>query len=165
MWRETSELARTGAKREGDVPPGVEVGGRRREMEDDAAHRDNDVGPQFEQPLAQPRHLGVRTRGARGPQPKFLQEYVGRGREEHTQLIGPEAIAACPADLEPVVEFLDPILDVAARTVDGVSSSPICARRPGSFTSGGLSRGSRPASRTTSALMMTRRSRLHVRAA
>src|SRR5439155_535127 len=36
---------------------------------------------------------------------------------EHAQLIGPEATAARASDLESVVEFLDPIFDVAASAV------------------------------------------------
>jgi len=79
-------------------------------MEDDAAHGDDHVDAQFEQPLAQPRDLGVRTRGARGPQAEFLHEDVRGGREEHAQLIRPEATATRAADLKPVVQFLDPIL-------------------------------------------------------
>ena len=111
-------LAGPGAEGEGDVPPGVEVRGRGREVEDDPAHRSDHVGTQLEQPVAQPRHLGAGTGGPRRAQPEFLHQHIGRGGEEHAQLIGPEATAARPTDLEPIVEFLDPILDVAAGTVD-----------------------------------------------
>ena len=64
------------------------------------------------------------TRGARGPQPEFLHEHVRGGREEHAQLIGPEATAARASDLESVVQFLDPILDVAACAVDPLVDEP-----------------------------------------
>ena len=106
------------------MTPGIEVGRRRRQMQDDAADRDDDMDAQLQQALAQPRHLGAGTRGARGPQPEFLHEDVRRGREEHAQLIGPEATATRAPDLEPVVEFLDPIFDVAARTVDLLVDEP-----------------------------------------
>src|SRR6267378_5699518 len=111
-------LAGTGAEGERDMAPRVEIRCRGREMEDDAAHGDNHVDAQFEQPLAQPRHLGARTRGARGPEAEFLHEDVRGGREEHAQLIRPEATAARAADLQPLVQFLDPIFDVATRAVD-----------------------------------------------
>ena len=87
-------LARAGAEREGDVTPGVEEGRRRRQMEDDAAHRADDADAQLEEPLAQRRHLRARAGRAGGPQPEFLHEDVRGGGEEHAQLIGPEATAA-----------------------------------------------------------------------
>ena len=93
-------------------------------MEDDAADRDDDVDAELEQALAQRGHLRAGTRGARGPQPEFLHEDVRGGREEHAQLIGPEATATRAPDLEPVVEFLDPIFDVAAGAVDVLVDEP-----------------------------------------
>ena len=75
-------LGRPGPEREGDAPPGVEVRGRARQVEDDAAHRDDDVGPQFEQPVAQPGHLGAGTRRTRRAQPELLHQDVGRSRPE-----------------------------------------------------------------------------------
>lgn len=157
-------LARTRAERERDVAPGVEVGSRGRQMQHDAAHGDDHVDAQFEQPLAQPRHLGARTRGARSPQAEFLHEDVRGGREEHAQLIGPEATAARSSDLEPVVQFLDPIFDVAAGAVDALVDEP--GRLPNFvMTKRALSRGARPSSRTTSALITTRRSCRQVPAA
>ena len=79
---------------------------------------------ELEQPLAQRGHLRAGAGGARGPQPEFLHEDVRGGGEEHAQLIGPEATAARAPDLEPVVEFLDPIFDVAAGTVDPLVDEP-----------------------------------------
>ena len=153
-------LAGAGAEREGDVPPRVAVGGRARQVEDDAAHGDDDVDTQFEQSLAQPRHLGAGTRGARGAHAEFLHQDVRGSREEHAQLIGPEATAARPADLEPVVQFLDPIVDVAAGTVDALVHE---ARRLAQI---GDDEARVVARRTTSALITTRRGRRrHVRAA
>lgn len=74
-------------------------------MEDDAPYGDDHVDTQFEQSLAQPRHLGARVDGARGAQAEFLHEHVRRGREEDAQLICPEAAATRAPDLEAVVEF------------------------------------------------------------
>src|SRR3989454_11143932 len=111
-------LPRLGAEREGDVPPRIEEGHRRWQMENDATYRDDDVDAQFEQPLPQPGHLGARTGGAPGPQAEFLHEDVRRRREEHAQLIRPEATATRASDLESIVEFLDPILDVSTSAVD-----------------------------------------------
>ena len=100
------------------MPPRVEVRGGGRQVEDDAAHRGDDVGPQFEQPVPQPGHLGASTGGPRRAQPEFLHQHIGRGGEEDAQLIRPEATAAGPTDLEPVVQLFDPILDVTAGTVE-----------------------------------------------
>src|SRR6266542_3896447 len=111
-------LAAAGAEREGDVTPGIEEGRRGRQMEDDAAHRRDDMDAELEQPLTQRGHLRVGAGRARGPQPEFLHEHVRGGGEEHAQLIGPEATAAGASDLEAVVEFLDPIFNVAACTID-----------------------------------------------
>src|ERR1700687_2117634 len=116
-WCRVRGSADTCAEGERDRTPGVEAGRRRRQMEDDAARRDDDVRAQLEQPLAQPRHLGARIRGARCPQPEFLHEDVRSGGEEHAQLIRPEATATGATNLEPVVQFLDPVFDVAARAV------------------------------------------------
>ena len=100
------------------MAPGVKVGRRHRQMENDAAHRADDMDAELEQPFTQRGHLDAGASRARGPQPEFLQEHVRGGGQEHAQLIGPEATATRAPDLEPVVEFLDPIFDVAASTVD-----------------------------------------------
>src|SRR6266403_63828 len=60
---------------------------------------------------------GVDDELANAAPPEFLHEHVRGGGEEHAQLIGPEATAARASDLESVVEFLDPIFDVAASAV------------------------------------------------
>jgi hypothetical protein len=87
-------------------------------MEDDAAHRPDDMDAEFEQPLTQRGHLRAGAGCARGPQPEFLHQHVRRGGEKHAQLVGPEATAAGASDLESVVKFLDPIFNVTAGTVD-----------------------------------------------
>jgi len=50
--RERAALARSGAKGKCDVSPRVQVGGRRRQMENDAACGDDDVDTEFEQSVA-----------------------------------------------------------------------------------------------------------------
>ena len=105
-WRAVSASALTGAgaERQGDAPPGVEVRGRGRQVEGDAAHRNDDVGAQLQQPVAQPCHLGAGTPGTRRAQQEFLHQHVGRGGDEHAELIRPEATAARAVDLEAVSE-------------------------------------------------------------
>src|SRR6266851_4496209 len=93
-------------------------------MEDDATRRDDDVSAELEQLLTQSRHLGARTSGARRPQPQFLHEDIRGGGEEHAQLIRPEATATGAANLESVVQFLDPVFDVAAGAVDVLVDEP-----------------------------------------
>ena len=75
----------------------VRRGGR--QVQDHAADRADDVRPQCEEPVAQPRHVGAGTGGARRAQPECLHQHVGGGGEEDAQLIGPEATAARAADL------------------------------------------------------------------
>ena len=99
-----SALTGAGAERQGDAPPGVEVRGRGRQVEGDAAHRNDDVGAQLQQPVAQPCHLGAGTPGTRRAQQEFLHQHVGRGGDEHAELIRPEATAARAVDLEAVSE-------------------------------------------------------------
>ena len=77
-----------------------------------------DVDPQLQQPVPQPRHLAAGARGTRRPQSQFLHEHVGGGSQEDAQLVRPEQTAARAVDLQPIEQFLDPILDVPASTVD-----------------------------------------------
>src|SRR5437867_4665244 len=70
--REPDGLARAGAEGEGDVPPGVEKGRRGRQMEDDAAHRTDDMDAELEQSLTQRGHLRAGAGRARRSQPEFL---------------------------------------------------------------------------------------------
>ena len=106
------------AQRECDVPPRLEVRRRARQMQNHAADRADDVDPQLQQPVAQPRHLAAGTRSTRRPQSQFLHEHVGRGGQEDAQLVRREQTAARAVDLQPIEQFLDPILDVPASTVD-----------------------------------------------
>ena len=74
----TVGLARAGAEREGDVSPRVDEWRGGRQMQDDAADRDDDMDAELEQPLAERGHLRTGAGRARGPQPEFLQEDVRR---------------------------------------------------------------------------------------
>ena len=86
-------------------------------MQDEAADGADDVDAELEQPIAQPHHLGSGTRGARRVQPQFLHEHVGCGGQKNAQLVRPESAAARAVELQ-VLEFLDPVLDVATGAVD-----------------------------------------------
>ena len=55
--------------------------------------------------------------GARRVQPQFLHEHVGCGGQKNAQLVRPESAAARAVELQ-VLEFLDPVLDVATGAVD-----------------------------------------------
>ena len=54
------------------MSPGVEVRRGGRQVQDHATDRADDVRPQFEEPVAQPRHLGAGTGGARRAQPSCI---------------------------------------------------------------------------------------------
>ena len=83
-------------------------------MQNHAADRADDVDSQLQQPVPQPRHLAAGTRSTRRPQSQFLHEHVGRGGQEDAQLVRREQTAARAVDLQPIEQFLDPILDVPA---------------------------------------------------
>ena len=55
----TGGLSGARAQRECDVPPRLEVRRRARQMQNHAADRADDVDPQLQQPVAQPRHLAA----------------------------------------------------------------------------------------------------------
>ncbi len=58
-------LSGAGAECQGDVPPGVEVRRGGRQVQDHATDRADDVRPQFEEPVAQPRHTWARAQAVR----------------------------------------------------------------------------------------------------
>ena len=103
---------------DGDAPPRVEVRRGARQVQDETTDGADDVGSELEQPVAEPRHLGAGTRGARRAQPEFLQEHVSGGGQQDAQLVRPEPTAARAVELEAIDQFLDAVLDVAAGTVD-----------------------------------------------
>ena len=69
-------------------------------MQNHAADRADDVDPQLQQPVPQPRHLAAGTRSTRRPQSQFLHEHVGRGGQEDAQLVRREQTAARAVDLQ-----------------------------------------------------------------
>ena len=71
-------------------------------MQNHAADRADDVDPQLQQPVAQPRHLAAGARSTRRPQSQFLHEHVGRGGQEDAQLVRREQTAARAVDLQPI---------------------------------------------------------------
>jgi hypothetical protein len=106
-----------GAEAPGDLGPRGVIGEGRRQMQHKAAGTGDDPRADLEQAFAQRRDLRARVGGAGRVPPKFLQQDVRGGGEEHAQLVGPEPHATRAIDLEAVMQFLDPILDVAALTV------------------------------------------------
>ena len=103
----TGGLSGARAQRERDVPPRLKVWRGARQMQHHAADRADDVDPQLQQPVAQPRHLAAGTRSTRRPQSQLLHEHVGRGRQEDAHLVRPEPTAARAVDLQPIEQFLD----------------------------------------------------------
>ena len=65
-------------REKGDLAPRVEIRRRARQVQDEAADGADHVDAEFEQPIAQPQHLGSGTRGARRAQPQFLHERIAR---------------------------------------------------------------------------------------
>src|SRR6516164_7887179 len=98
--------------------PRVEIWSGRREVEHNPADRDDHLDAELEQALAESGDLGSGTRGAGGAQPEFLHQDIRSGGQQDAELIGPKPTTAGPPDLQAVVELLDPILDIAAGTVD-----------------------------------------------
>ena len=74
-------------------------------MQNHAADRADDVDPQLQQPVPQPRHLAAGARSTRRPQSQFLHEHVGRGGQEDAQLVRREQTAARAVDLQPIEQF------------------------------------------------------------
>src|SRR5439155_11800382 len=95
-------------------PPGK----RCREMQHDATHRPRDPYRDLEQALAERRGLGRRARRARALEAERLHEDVRGQREQEPELIAEKARAAQAVQGQATLEFLDPVLDVAALTVD-----------------------------------------------
>ena len=114
----TGGLSGARAQRERDVPPRLEVWRGARQMQHHAADRADDVDPQLQQPVAQPRHLAAGTRSTRRPQSQLLHQHVGCGGQQDAQLVGPEPAATRAVDLQAIEQLLDPVLDVAASTVN-----------------------------------------------
>lgn len=106
------QSARRGAEAVCDQPPRGEVRVRAGQMEHEATDGADSGGAELEQGFPERADLRASEGRPVGPQPQFLHHDIGRRRQEHTEVIGPEARAARAIDLEPVVEFLDAILNV-----------------------------------------------------
>ena len=89
-------------------------------MQHDAAHRAFDPHGHLEQPFPQRGHLRSSAVRAVGLLPQRLQQDIGRRRQQHPELIGPELRATCAVQRQPVMQFLEPVLHVPALAVDGV---------------------------------------------
>ena len=152
-----------GATPEGQRTPALAVRERSRQSQDEPAHRDDYLDADLEQFESQRRDLRPRPGGAAGREAQLLQQHVGRGGKQHAQLIGEEARAAGAVERD-VEQFFDPILDLTTLAVDALVD-PLRLAREFVTTNRALSFGSRPSSRTTSALHTTRRSWLQVPAA
>ena len=90
---------------EGDVPLNRQVRRRRRQVQDDATDGTDDLNAEFEQPVAQPRHLCAGARGVGGAQPQFLHEHVGCGSQQDAQRVRLELAAARAVELQILDRF------------------------------------------------------------
>ena len=52
--------------------------------------------------------------------PQRLQQDIHRGRQQHAELIRPEVQATRPIQRQAVMQLLEPVLRVAALTIDGI---------------------------------------------
>src|SRR5439155_24225457 len=126
-----ARLPGAGSECEGHSVPGIEERERGRQVQHDAPYRDHDVSAELEQLLAQGPDLSASQAGARGGAAHLLEQHIGGGAEQHAQLIGPEPRAAGAIDLDPVMELLDPVLELAACTVDALVDPFRAARQVG----------------------------------
>lgn len=92
----------------------------------------------------------------RAPQAKLLIQNVGGGCEQHAQPIGQKDCAAAAINLQSMVQLPNSVLHIALIAVDFLYRCRAEAFRLVT-TKRGLSFGSRPSCRTTSALIRTRR--------
>src|SRR2546425_1029389 len=84
----------------------------------DSSHRAFDPYGELEQALAQGRDLGLGAGGAGRAPAQLLEQDVRREREQDPDLVGQKARATGPIHLQPVMQFLEPVLDVAALAVE-----------------------------------------------
>ena len=61
-------------------------------MQHHAAGRDDHAGAKLQQPFAERPDLGASAAGAGGSQAQLLHQHVGRGGQQHAELVGPEAV-------------------------------------------------------------------------
>jgi hypothetical protein len=87
-------------------------------MQDDPANRAHDLHADRDQRLPQARDLGAPERRPIGAPLQLLVEDEGRGRQRDAQLVGPEARATRAPKGQGEFQFFEPILTVAAGTID-----------------------------------------------
>ena len=116
--RDTLTLRGHRAERARETRPrgGVRMGSR--EVQDDPADGSHDLHADRDQGLPEPRDLRPAERGPVQPKLQLLKQDEGRGRQGDPQLIGPEARATGAPESEGVLEFLQPILTIAAGAID-----------------------------------------------
>src|SRR5713101_4005767 len=107
-----------GADCAGNPPPRRQPGARQWQMQDDPTNRALDPHGELEQPVAQRRDLRIGQGGPGGPSAEFLEQQVRRQREEDTKLVGQETRATGSVHLQPVMQFLEPVLHVPPATVE-----------------------------------------------
>ena len=86
-WTE-AVLSRRCSHTHGDLPEGSQEGKRPRQVNDHPAHRGHHPRTEFQEPLPKCPYLGASAIGQRGLQAQLLHEHVGRGGQQHTELIG-----------------------------------------------------------------------------
>lgn len=87
-------------------------------MQGDALGADAEAAREFNEALTQGGDLGVSEIGAAGVMPDLLVEHVRGGVQDQARLVGEEVAAGEPVEGDAVQEFLDAVLDVAARGLD-----------------------------------------------
>ncbi len=92
------DSAGDGPERGRDGPPGVGIGMRARQVQDDPAYGACDARTDLQQDQAQPSDLRPRERSAVAAELEFLQQDVGGGRQRDAELVGPEARATRAAE-------------------------------------------------------------------
>ena len=100
-WTE-AVLSRRCSQAHGDLPEGSHEGERLRQVNDHPAHRDHHPRTEFQEPCTKRLYLGAGAIGQRGLKAQLLHQHVGRGSQQHTELIGPETTATGAIDLQRV---------------------------------------------------------------
>jgi len=102
---------------EGDARPAIAERERLRQAQDESSHRGDDLDADLEEFEPQGGDLSARPVGTSSSETDLLQQSIGRGGEQHAQLIGEEPRTA-GAIKRDVKQLLDPVLDLAALAVD-----------------------------------------------
>jgi len=87
-------------------------------VEDDPADGDDHLRANLEKAVSEGPDLGSGAGRSSGAEPQLLHEDIGGGGEQDPKLVGPEAGATGPVDLQAVMEFLDAVLDLPTAAID-----------------------------------------------